>query len=432
MASGGIVAFADRGAVEDKDKKYGSVIGKEIMEGLSGFFGQFNPSTAGYSEEVGQTPEAAVERSRVLQQAAKEAPPAPKVAAPSAAPARKADVVESNVEKSGIDAAFKQPTQQAAAKKSEPLFSGPKPSKAEVKSAVSQFAEQQGATKSEKDDYMAMALKLNDELGKRDQPILDKLNAAIEAQKPDERSIKDRGIAQAFAQYGFDFASRAAKPGARFLESASGASPVLASVAEKTNSLIDAKKENYTKMQLDQAKYEMALSQGKMQTAATLAGNIRQAQQQDRMLDFNIAKAQDELALKNRELAQTAAAQNKMASRYETIGSLTRDIMQNERLPYDKALEKAARLMKPTGYAADTRADATTRAALASELGKIEEKFPVIQRSGPSKLAKTSQAAYENAINNVYRTFQIEPPASSNAAQAGANSGQWGNLRVKP
>ena len=209
-------------------------------------------------------------------------------------------------------------------------------------------------------------------------------------------------------------AERAAKPGARFLESASGASPVLASVADKTNSLIDAKKENYTKMQLDQAKYEMALSQGKMQTAATLAGNIRQSQQQDKMLDFNIAKAQDELALKREEIDNARNYQGKMASRYETIGSLTRDIMQNEGLPYDKALEKAGRLMKPTGYAADTRFDATTRAALAKELGNVEDKYPAIQRSGTSKLAKASQAAYENAINNVYRTFGVEPQGAPN------------------
>jgi hypothetical protein len=105
-----------------------------------------------------------------------------------------------------------------------------------------------------------------------------------------------------------------------------------------------------------------------------------------------------------------------MASRYETIGSLTRDIMQNEGLPYDKALEKAARFMKPTGYAADTRADATTRAALATALGKVEAEYPAITRTGPSKMAQGNRAAYENAINNVYRTFQVEPPAAGGPA----------------
>jgi len=153
-----------------------------------------------------------------------------------------------------------------------------------------------------------------------------------------------------------------------------------------------------------------------MSTAATLAGQIRQANQQDQMLQFQIAKANQEFALKERELAQTASAQNKMASRYETIGSLTRDIMQNEGLPYDKALEKAGRLLKPTGYAADTKADASTRAALATALNKVEAEYPAIARTGPSKFAQGNRAAYENAMNNVYRTFGAEPQGASNAS----------------
>jgi hypothetical protein len=69
-ANGGIVAFAEGG---DEGKKYNSVIGKEIMEGLGNFFSKLNPSNAGYTEEVTQ-PEAAVEKSKALQQTAREAP----------------------------------------------------------------------------------------------------------------------------------------------------------------------------------------------------------------------------------------------------------------------------------------------------------------------------------------------------------------------
>ena len=63
------------------------------------------------------------------------------------------------------------------------------------------------------------------------------------------------------------------------------------------------------------------------------------------------------MALERAKLAQQAAYQQGTLSRYETVGSLTRDIMANEGLPYDKALEKAARLLKPAGYAADVKAD---------------------------------------------------------------------------
>jgi len=468
MASGGIVAFADRGAVKEVPEKATSSIGDfldnigvndavnslresyyKTKEGvqrmeraedvLPGIFESMTPSerarrkAAGTElfkgpKDVAQMTPQEIEAAKATTMGSTVKPNKPSNSlTPAEIEARNASVMAgNNVDKSGKVTAPKSPDTQTAEKKYEALFSGPKPSKAEVKSAVSQFAEQQGATKSEKDDYMAMALKLNDELGKRNQPILDKLNAAIEAQKPDERSIKDRGIAQAFAQFGFDFASRAAKPGARFLESASGASPVLASVAEKTNSLIDAKKENYTKMQLDQAKYEMALSQGKMQTAATLAGNIRQAQQQDKLLDFNIAKAQDELALKERELAQSGAYQNKMASRYETVGSLTRDIMQNEGLSYGKALEKAGNILKPAGYAADVRASTANNANLENALKDInaQQKYKLLGMLKPENPRYASlKADYDADVKAAYARYgggAAQPsPAPVSLAQKG-------------
>jgi hypothetical protein len=239
---------------------------------------------------------------------------------------------------------------------------------------------------------------------------------------------------------------KASKPGAKFLESASGAAPVLASVAEKTNALIDAKKENYTKMQMDQAKYELALSQGKMQTAATLAGNINQAKQQDKVLDFNIAKAKDELALKEREfglkereLANTRNYQNQMASRYETVGSLTRDIMQNEGLPYDKALEKAGRIMKPTGYAADVRAGTANNANLENALKDInaQQKYKLLGMLKPDNPRYAPlKASYDADIKAAYDRYggggQGQVVADASGSQVGANSGQWGNLRVKP
>jgi len=411
MAGGGIVAFADRGEVKETPGKARSTAG-EFFDNIKTYLGEryaegmenlTNKEAAdkirpGLFESV--TPKERKEReSRAdLREKGTGGPKkAPvltqeQLATTSSKPQELPKSPEPQV-------TVNKPPKPAPAKsldtKYADIFSGPKPSKAEVKSAVAQFAEQQGATKNEKEDYMTMALRLNDELGKRDQPILDRLNAAIEAQKPNERAIKDRGIGQAFAQFGFAMADRASKPGATFLGSAAGASPVLASVAEKTNSLIDAKKENYTKMQLDQAKYEMALSQGKMQTAATLAAQIRQAQQDDRVFDFNINKSKQEFALKERELGLKATElqnarnyQNKMASRYETVGSLTRDIMQNQGLSYDKAFEKASNALKG-GIGADIRADAGRSIQLQKDIDKVDEFFypMILATKDPAKLA---------------------------------------------
>jgi hypothetical protein len=428
MASGGIVAFADRGAVKEMPEKATSSIGdfldtigvsdavnslresyyksretEKRREGaediLPGITESMTPTERARRKAAGSELYSSEPKS-VKKMTAQEIEAANAAITGSSKPAVASTSTSTSTSSAGagrgsaesyapLIGATASP-KSAPAKRSETAVAGSKPSAAEVKSAVAQFAEQSGATKGEKDDYMTMALKLRDELGKQDQPILDKLNAAIEAQKPNEQAIKDRGIAQALTQFGFGLAEKASKPGARFLESASGAAPVLASVAEKTNALIDAKKENYAKMQMDQAKYEVALSQGKMQTAATLAGNINQAKQQDKVLDFNIAKAKDELALKEREfglkereLANTRNYQNQMASRYETVGSLTRDIMQNEGLPYDKALEKAGRIMKPTGYAADVRAGTARNANLDKALEMIDAKFKLLPMLKP-------------------------------------------------
>jgi len=466
MASGGIVAFADKGAVKDEEAS-------SPFYDLLGKFGRaINPAASGSQKEL-ESKQAIMDKARELRN---EEPDFFSVMKPSEREAKTKDIEQRRKNLSGVAekvsagdysavealknkpkqglpqkspediakaeavnrkiqsevTSFEPPAPQAATQKSQGLSSGSKPSKAEVKSAVAQFAEQKDLGSDEKEGLMTTALKIREEFGKQNQPILDKLNAAIEGQKPNEQALKDRGISQALAQFGFSMAERASKPKAKFLESASGAAPVLASVAEKTNALIDTQKQNYTNLKLDQAKYEVALAKGDMQTAATLAGQIRQQQQQDQMLKFNIAKAQDELALKREELANTRNYQGQMASRYETVGSLTKEIMQNEGLPYGKALEKAGNILKPAGYAADTRADASTRAALATALGKVEEKYPAITRTGPSKMAQGNRAAYENAVNSVYSTFGAEPQGAPSAAQAGANSGQWGNLRVKP
>jgi hypothetical protein len=453
MASGGIVAFADRGAVKEMPEKATSSIGDfldtiGVSDAVNSLRESYYKSRETEKRREGaedilpgiteaMTPTERARRKAVGSELFSSEPKSVKKMSPQEIEAANAAITGSSkpavaststsTSTSGAGAgrgsaesyapligATAKPKSEPA-KRSETSFAESKPSVAQVKSAVAQFAEQSGATKGEKDDYMSMALKLRDELGKQDQPIIEKLNAAIEAQKPDERSIKDRGIAQALAQFGFGLAERSSKPGAKFLESASGAAPALASVAEKTNALIDAKKENYTKMQMDQAKYELALSQGKMQTAATLAGNINQAKQQDKLLDFNIAKAKDELALKEREfglkereLAQTAAAQNKMASRYETVGSLTREIMQNEGLPYGKALEKAGNILKPSGYAAELRAGTANNANLENALKDInaQQKYKLLGMLKPDNPRYAPlKASYDADIKAAYDRY---------------------------
>jgi hypothetical protein len=454
MATGGIVAFADGDMVsEDKTSRFSQSGLGRFLDAISppdaqqqeaerlrkynefisasqaqpGFFENVSPEKLKQSEK--QVEEAARQLTINREALKKEAeekdlranrPPV------KGAGARTAPSVEEETSKAAPAAEKK-----AAKPRFEDITAGPKPSKKEVKSAVAQFAEQNNLSQNEKEDAMTAALKVRDELGKPYQPILDKLNAAIEAQKPNEQAMKDRGLAQALTQFGFGMAERASKPGARFLESASGAAPVIGTVVAETNKLIEAKKDNYAKMQLDQAKYEVALSQGNMQIAATMAAEIRRSKQQDKLLDFNIAKAQDDMRMEQAKLASQNAYQDKVASRYETIGSLTQDIMRNEGLPYPQALEKAARLHRPTGYAADVRSDTATKIALAKELDAVEKNYPPLLRSGKSKYAQDQQRLYEAAINRVYSVYGGAEKAASSGTEASGVQDGFGQMKVK-
>ena len=378
MATGGIVAFADGDMVSDPMGTGASEIVNTPYEptGLSGLRQFFMRMQNEPAWKVKEAQDAALKAEKAKAAPSKEAPPKQKLPQMSPEDMAKIDARNAAIQ-SGTDVnkdgSVAQPA-KSAKPRFEDITAGPKPSKKEVKSAVAQFAEQNNIGTEQKEDLMTTALKIREELGKQNQPILDKLNAAIEAQKPDEQALKDRGFAQALTQYGFGLAERASKPGARFLESAAGAAPVIGTVVAETNKLIDTKKDNYVKLQLDQAKYEVALAKGDMQTASVLAAQIRQGQQQDKALQFQIAKAQDDAEMEKAKLASQNAYQNKMASRYETIGSLTQDIMRNEGLPYPQALEKAARLHRPTGYAADVRAGTAQNANLDKALKDIDAK----------------------------------------------------------
>lgn len=423
MATGGIVAFADRGEVKEEPEK----TSRFSQSGLGELLNAISPPNArqdaeerlkkyndlisaqqaqpGFFESV--SPEELKQSQTRVQETAKQ------FTTPKAAQKKADDVVKPpTTSKAGAGRGSYQdyvPPEAPTAKPArglEEVMTGPKPSKAAVKSAVEQFAEQQGLGNNVKDDVMANALKIREEFGKQNKPILDKLNAAIEAQKPDEQALKDRGFNQALTQFGFGLAERASKPGARFLESASGASPVIGNVLEKTNALIDTQKQNHAKLQMDQARYEVSLAKGDMQTAATLAGQIRQGQQQDKQLQFQIAKTQDDAKLAQAQLAQQGAYQNQMASRHETISSLTRDIMQNEGLPYGKALEKAGRLVRPAGYAADVRAGVVENTNLEKALATIDKKFmllPMMKPSDPQYPAM--KAEYDSLVRAAHTRY---------------------------
>jgi len=408
MASGGIVAFADRGAVVDPDELTPEDYNLPSLPSLSSIRDFF-------------TPKAALENRQRYEKGLAEAEKA-KAASKQEAPVQKAQPPVINVPAQETKPAPQKAAPAKATPTAEDIFAGPKPSKKEVKSAVAQFAEQNNIGSDQKEDLMTTALKIREELGKQNQPILDRLNAAIEAQKPDEQALKDRGFAQALTQFGFGMAERAAKPGARFLESAAGAAPVIGTVAAETNKLIDAKKDNYVKLQLDQAKYEVALAKGDMQTAATLAAQIRQGQQQDKMLQFHIADAQDRLALEKQKLESQNAYQRGILSRQpETLQGLAA-ALEKATPEQRKFLEQAANIRY--GTAAGIGAVEKNKAAFISGMKEIDTNYPPLLASRDPKTA----AMREQAIREL-RALTNMTGAASNVPEATQDG--FGPMKVK-
>ena len=396
-AGGGIIAFADRGAVQDpnelteQDYQLLRPEGAATLKSLKDFF---TPEAARLNREKY---EAAAAKQKEASKPAPVAKPQPKGAgarstpaaiAPDVAPPAPAPVKEKSVER-----------------RYEELADAPKPTKAQLKSAVNELAEKANLSPDVKDDLMKTAKQIRDELSKENAPMLDELRKAIEAQKPDTEGMRNRGIGQALADFGFKFAAEASKPGARFLGSAAAASPSLSAAAAKMQELETSANQNFAKLKLDQTKYEVALKKGDMQAASTLAAQIRQGQQQDKAFQLQLAKAQDDAQLEREKMAMTGSYYRSITSRQpENVMSLAKNLMQDPTFKgtQNDAIEKAAYLLKG-GVSAGIRSDTASAANLDKALKDISTKYPLLKIMKPSDPEYASmKAAYDADVRAAY------------------------------
>jgi len=355
MAGGGIIAFADGDVVSDPMGTGAA----EIADAPT------NPNALSFLQRITNEP------AWKAKSAAKEPKPAPK-----AEPAKSV----------ATDLPVAPKVENKPAPKNVDLSDIPKPSKSNIKSAVQELAEKNDLSKSATDELMDSTDKIFEKLDKRNKPLLDAYNKLMEEQKPDLEKIRQRGIGQAITNFGFTMAANASKGGS-FMDSVASASPVLAATMEKTQELQTAAQQNYSKMRMEQMKYEVALQKGDMQTAATLAGQIRQSQQADKLLQFNIAKAKDEMSIARQQLAQSGGRQP------ETIQNLAAKIMQDPSFKGtpNQALERAALLLKGTG--AGITAGAKDKATFISGMKEIDAAYPpIIAKRDPSMASDRSAA----------------------------------------
>jgi hypothetical protein len=281
-------------------------------------------------------------------------------------------------------------------------------------------------------DLLEQTRQLSDMFKQQYQPMLDQMKADVEASKPDNEAIRQQGIGQALAQFGFKMAANASRPGARFLESASAAAPDLADVAAKTQDLMAARQKNYQDLKMKQMQYEVSLNNGNMKDATLLAGQIRQQQQADNLLKFHIANAQDTLAMEQKKLAQQGGYYAAMAGRQpDTVTGLAKQLMQDPSFkgtPND-AIAQAANMLKG-GIPASIRASAAENAALDKRLKDIasQDKYRMLglmkpdnPKYGPLKAEYDAEvrAAYANHGRGETSISDALPAAQPSMASKG-------------
>ena len=239
------------------------------------------------------------------------------------------------------------------------------------------------------------------ELRSKSEAELKGLNDAVESRKDDASKIKDKGLSEALMQFGFNWAANAAKPGAKFTGSAASAAPVLGQVASENEKLQRAASDNYTKLKMDQTRYQVALDKGDMQTATAMASNIRQGEMQQKQLDAQVQHWNQMAELQKQQIAATSAYHNKGTSIQQVADDLAKDPA-NEKLGREQLLEKAAKIIQGASYA---RTDVT----LADKIAVHKEKDRQLSMLNIQLLgAKTPEQKRQIQNDIMERERQIE------------------------
>jgi hypothetical protein len=183
--------------------------------------------------------------------------------------------------------------------------------------AVKQMAASTGAPE---DDFLTTFRKLRTELQSEGKEDMKALNDQIAKLGGRSQEIRDKGLGKALAEFGFNWAAKAAEPGARFTGSAAKAAPTLAASAAKTDELAQAADDNAMKMQLTMKQYEIAQRKGDTQAAAQMAQNMRMLQQTEKQIamqrEHYAAQAglgQAQLAQKDKQFGELMGYRNKVA-----------------------------------------------------------------------------------------------------------------------
>jgi hypothetical protein len=218
---------------------------------------------------------------------------------------------------------------------------------------------------------------------------------------------KSKAGYEALAQFGFNMAAQAAKPGqARrkgllgALESAGAASPVLMQSLTESNKLNRAAEDNLDKMRMDQLRFEQSLARNDRQSAVQAASAISQDKKTQAMLDIERQK----LGLMGQHYASAGTS---------GIGKVVNEMAQRDpefaKLSGQEQFKIASQI---AGFS--FRQDAANQGKLAETMRKINEKFNMLDMLPPdSDMARQMRASRDQQISEAKRQFGGEMGAST-------------------
>jgi len=192
-----------------------------------------------------------------------------------------------------------------------------------INKAVTEMAEKQGVPK---DEFMDAFNQMRDKLQAESKEDLKGLQDLIDKQSGKSKEIKDQALGKALAEFGFNMAAQASKRGregygqgfAGLLGSASAASPILAASAAESQKLAAAADENDMKLQMELRKFNIATRKNDSATAMQHATNMRQLQQSQETIQLQQAQLAE--TIRNHKITEglTGARINASGNAYST------------------------------------------------------------------------------------------------------------------
>ena len=205
---------------------------------------------------------------------------------------------------------------------------------------------------------------------------------------------KSKAGYEALAQFGFNMAAQASKPGqARrpgllgALESAGAASPTLIQSLAESKKLNRAAEDNLDKLRMDQLRFEQSLSRSDRQSALQSASAIAQDKKNQDLLDIERQK----LGLMGQQYANAATT---------PLQKIADDLQRADpSLDRRGALNEASKM---AGYS--YRQDAANQARLAETIRKINEDYKIIDMMPPNDpMARQMRASRDQQIDAARR-----------------------------